>query len=492
MRNLLSAVVKTGAGSLAVLILGALATKVLAVVVGPAGIGLLSVLRQIQQTAVVIGPVGGQPALVQGLASREGEERLAYLGTTFWIFVLGTAAVAVFLLGAAPLLAPLLFDDSSAHTVSLVRWLTLPVSLAVAQVYFIGLLNGFQAIGRLALVKVFYSLVLAALAYPVALLVSAGYVVAFIFMTSIGLAASLALAVYMTHRAGWLRPLATAVRSGFDRRGAGHFFSIAGTTLVTMTATTGALLAIRAITVRHGGLAAAGMFDVAWTLSQYYITLVLTTFTTYYLPALSGENDPGGRALLIEQVLRLSTMLMVPLITTVVVLKPLVVQVLYSSDFMPALEIVRWMLIGDYLKVTGWIFGLTILAYANMKVFFWKETLSQIGLLSFCYAAIAYFQELQGIGVGILLMYAVNLAYVIYYVADRHDFFFSGRLAANWGIGLALVLGASWHTWSDVRVAWIPALLWVGAAVCFAALSLRQSERKAILRLVLRQKEALT
>ena len=41
-------------------------------------------------------------------------------------------------------------------------------------------------------------------------------------------------------------------------------------------------------------------------------------------------------------------MLIVPLVVTTIVLKPAVVRLLYSPAFLPALEIMRWMLIGDY------------------------------------------------------------------------------------------------------------------------------------------------
>jgi hypothetical protein len=90
---------------------------------------------------------------------------------------------------------------------------------------------------------------------------------------------------------------------------------------------------------------------------------------------------------------------------------------------------------------------------------------------------------------GFLVAYAINLGYVVYYVARRHNFLADRRLLVAWGIGFALILGSSSHTWSDTHVNWFAAPLWTGAAVGFSWLMLRREERKEMLRTMLRWKE---
>src|SRR5207249_957846 len=119
-------------------------------------------------------------------------------------------------------------------------------------------------------------------------------------------------------------------------------FPMAGTFMVTGFVGSGVPLAIRALTGREFGLHGAGILDVAWTLSMAYIGLVLSSFSTYYLPTLSGTKDSAARAQLIHQVLRMALFLMLPLVTGIIVLKPLVARLLYSDEFLPALPIMRW------------------------------------------------------------------------------------------------------------------------------------------------------
>ena len=202
--------------------------------------------------------------------------------------------------------------------------------------------------------------------------------------------------------------------------------------------------------------------------------------------------DPLVQIELVQRVARLAILLMVPAMTSVIVLKPLVITILYSSEFAPSLEIIRWMLIGDYFKVAAWVFAIPALAYANMRVLFWAEMLWYGGFIAFAALALFGFSSMQGIGVGFLLMYAVLLAYYLHYVRSRHQLPLSRGMTVPWLVGLALIIGASWHTWSDTQVNWFASPLWIGAAVSFSWLSLNRNERRETLRMLLRRERART
>lgn len=485
MRELLKAFLKTGGGSFSGLLLGVITMKTIAVVLGPSGVGLYSILRQTREFSGALGTAGGQTAMTQGIASRKGELRDAYIATIFWIFATGVLGTTLLLVVFAPWIAPLVFGGEAGRA-ALVRWLALPVAANIILLYLSGVLNGFRAIGWLALLQVFSALVTVILAYPVSKLVEGGYPEAFAVMmaASQGIGAGVGLWVALKER--WLTPLAHGLRFHWDS--ARHFFSIAGTATVTGLATTGVVLGIRSLMVSQGGLAEAGIFDVAWTLSMVYVMLVLGSFGTYYLPTLSQTEIPSQRRLLIEQVMRFATLLMVPLVVGVITLKPLIIQTLYSQQFMPALEIIRWMLIGDYLKVAAWVFGMPILAYADMKVFFWTQLFWSGGFMALSVSALLGFGMSQGIGVGFLVMYAATLAYNLHYVHSRHGLRLTRAMVIPWLLGLAVIVGASASTWSDTQTNWPVALLWIAGAVLFSWLALAKSERTGIRDALFRRK----
>jgi PST family polysaccharide transporter len=97
---------------------------------------------------------------------------------------------------------------------------------------------------------------------------------------------------------------------------------------------------VRSLVAREGGMSSAGIFDAAWTLSMTYVTLITTAFGTYYLPALSGLDNRAHRQELMQRMFRFVTVLIVPLILGVIVLKPLLLQILFSAEFLPAISLI--------------------------------------------------------------------------------------------------------------------------------------------------------
>jgi len=485
MREILKAFFKTGSGSAANVVLTVVALKIMAAVLGPAGIGLLSLLRQIQQTALTAGTLSGQTALVQGASSERGQDRQDYLRSVLLLFLVGGVLMAAALIVFAPWLAHRVTGKDDAATVSLVRWLALPVFLNTLLVYSSSVLNVERAIGRLAIVQAGTGLGLALSAYPAALAVQYGHDLAFIGMISVSMVMGAGLGFVFLWQGGWLLPILSELSQGFRREAARHFFSFAGTTAVTALVATGTLLVLRALVVNQAGLPGAGIFDAAWTLSMGYVMLVLTSFQTYYLPTLTQTEVSESRVALMQRIFRLSTLIMILLVTAVIVLKPLVISLLYSTEFTASLTIMRWMLIGDYFKVTSWIFAMPMLAYADMKTFFWTEIIWNAAFLGLAAGMVVATHSLEGIGVAFVLTYLTYLAYTFHYARTRHCLKLQRPMVLCWLGGLALILGASWQTWLSTRVMWPSAALWMGAGFGFAWLALSVEERRQLRRVVL-------
>jgi O-antigen/teichoic acid export membrane protein len=489
MRNLLKAIFKTGSGSIINIILGVISSKVLAVVLGSSGVGLYSLINQTLATAATAGTMGGQTALVQGLASKQGAEKDKYLITVFWIFACGAIIIAMCLLLFSPLIAQTIFASNDGKTVSLVRWMALPAVLTIIYSYLINLLNGFRAIGRLAIGQIIISSVTVLLVYPVSKLVGSGYIIAFIMMITASTIGGIVFCLIVAHKEKWLNPLIINFVPRFDKEAIKHFYRIARTTLITSLIATGALLVIRTMIIQYGGFSSAGIFSVAWGLSMMYISLVLGSFGTYYLPTLSGINDIPSRNILIQNLLRISLLLIIPLIITIIVLKSLVITILYTYEFMPSLKIIRWMLIGDYFKVGGWVLAMPMLAYGDMKVFFWTESLWYIGFLILSYIGIFYFNDTQMIGIAFLILYAFLFVYTIFYAHNKHSVVLTSNFLVHWILGLLLIIVASWQTWGDTQVNWISAPIWIAVAIGFSWMTLNKEEKSKLIRMIYKKKD---
>lgn len=476
MREIWIAILKTGSGLFFKLLFSAVRTKIIAMLLGPSGVGLYSVLNQAAQEAMTAATLGGSTALVQGLSSFQGDAKRSYVLTVAQIFAVGALVVAAGLVLLAPLVASLLFGRGGAAYTPLLRWLSVPVVLSAANVYAMGVLNGYRAIGRMALVEASGTLVSALAAYPLA---RSGHPGVFVALLGLTAAVNLAVSGCFALRAGWLNPLRTCFQKFGRKEDVKHFFSIARTMLATAVVGTGSILAVRAMFVHYGGLSAAGVFDAAWTFGVMYVMLALGSLATYYLPTLSSIRAAEPRAALIRSVFRVTTMLLIPLVTTAIIAKPLAVRLLYSEQFLPAVKILRWMLVGTYLQASTWVLAMPLLAYADMRVYFRLEISWRVALVTVAAVSLFVFRDPQGIGIGFVAIYAGALPYTLHYCRSRYGLTLPKRTVALWIIGFVIVLGASATYWRAMEFRIGPGVAWLGVAVVASLLMLQPSERRA-------------
>ena len=314
-------------------------------------------------------------------------------------------------------------------------------------------------------------------------MVNTGYPVAFVAMTTISLFVQIIVGFSKVHRQGYLRPIAEN-RFCIDRQAARSFFVVAGTLMVGGIVAAISLLTIRALIVQHSGIEEAGIFNVAWVICVVYPTVVLNSFAAYYLPKLSQTKDVRERSELMNKVFKLTMIIMVPLELLALVLKPLMINVLYSDEFYPSLIMLRWMMVGIYLRITAQTFAMPMLSSADMKTFFWTGNLQYLCLAVFSFISVAHFDGLEFIGVGYVIVYGAYMVYSLHYATSKHRFAVELRLMAAWFVGLGLIVAASLSTWRDIHVDLALVLTFLIAGVIYAAMSITKRERKKIMALL--------
>ncbi len=484
MIEIIKAATKTGGAAIIAAIFGILTTKILASVLGPDGIGLYSVLDQVRVTGFSAAAFGGGTALLQGIASKQGSDQAEYRATVLLVFLVGTVTVVTLLLVFADPITQYLLRESDENLVFLVRWLSVPIALSVVQLYLTATLNGFRAIGHLAISQIIGVSALLLLAFPVALLVQNGWTLAFIFMLSTSVFVQAIYAGVVLFRKGWLAQISGNIFSLFRRKQLVYFLSIAATMFLVSQVGGNVLLAINSLAIKEQGLNGAGIFNAGWSFSMRYVLLVLTSFTTYYLPTLSRIQTVEERTILMTNILHITILLSVPLICSVIVLKPLVIRLLFSSDFLSALAQMRWMVIGDYLKFLAFVIAMPMLAYANMRVYFLTDTLFYVVLLGGSYLSLHMFHSLEGTAVAYYFCYILYLAFYIPYIYKKYGFKADRRNTIAWIAGFLLLVIASIATWNASTVNWLIALFFVSLSFLFSFMTLTATERRKLFTLL--------
>ncbi|HEY0970492.1 MAG TPA: oligosaccharide flippase family protein [Gemmatimonadales bacterium] len=470
--------------------------KVIALTAGPAGMGLFSVLRQMSVTGGLLAVLNGQPALIQGIASRAGQERARYVRQSARVVVVTTVLVALALLISAPWMARWILGDPV--YASAIRWLSLSVTAAAGYTFLTAVLNGHRALGRLALTQVASVTALAALAYPAVVLATRGWTAAYSWLLVLSSTIGCAVAVRMLRtfrRSAYSAPVMAASSLAGDVALASgtvmapgpsgrSFVRVAGPLLLAGIAGQGVQLVVRALVVQRFDLHGAGLFDVAWTLSMTYVMLILTSLQGYYLPVLSQARDERERSQIVRRVFRLVTIALVPVITAVVVLKPLIIRVLYSGEFVAAGTIMEWMLLGDYLKVSAWVLAMPMLSTADMRPFLWAELAWSLLLVVASYLLASATGVPESIGMAFTMSYLLYLVLVVNLVRVRYDIRVAASSWSWWAGGLLVIVAATLHAGHAPELDWWTASLWVGASAGFSVAVLRRDERRRVMAMV--------
>jgi PST family polysaccharide transporter len=159
----------------------------------------------------------------------------------------------------------------------------------------------------------------------------------------------------------------------------------------------------RVLIIHQLGLSAVGLYTAAWTLSNYYVSMVLKAMGADFYPRLTGaaSDHPTMNRLVNEQI-EMGLLIAVPGVLAVLALAPWVLHLLYSAAFVSATEIIRWQVLGVLLQVVSWPIGTVLLAKAKGKLYVVTEIVSaSVGLFSL-FAAMRTW-KLEGIGISVAL-----------------------------------------------------------------------------------------
>jgi len=450
MRALLKAVLQIGGASLVATIIGVIASKMVAVIAGPSGVGALSLIKQFQQTAMQAVSLNSNGAIVQAIACRDNDkERFSYLASVAPIIALSMLIILSLIF--------FLRDEIS-------RW-ALPtigdgqvvgvfvVSLLVAGVFSFhsSVLNGYRKIGTLSLSRIAFAvgtLIVAPLAawrYA-----DSGMPYAFIGMIIVS---TLCGGLFL-FRATKSINLYSAVSLKNIRLPKGdhvrHFISFVGLTTASTLYAQVVLTTIRGWSVQYGGLYSAGILDVAYVVSMNYLMFFLTSFGTYFMPQMASVfTDSTERHLLYNNVLRVILVGMLPLITTLICAKEILISLLYTNEFQGATQLMRWMFVGDFLKLGSWALGMTLVAGGDVKVVtIWNIAVQTVFLTS-SYFAMQGMGGVVGVGVAYDIMYALNFVFFKWYAWHRYGLKAERRTEVTWGVGLAIIIIVSWFAWDN-------------------------------------------
>lgn len=444
------------------LLLGMVRVKFAAVLIGTTGVGLISSFGALQGLIGTLAGLGLQSSAVRDIAAAVGKgdqeaTARAVLTLRRLCWLTGLAGMT-----AMMLLSPLLSQATFGHRdyaldIAALGVIILFGNLSGGQM---ALIQGMRRIGDMARANIFGA--------------AAGTVAAIGFYTALGLrgiiptlvtvaALQLALSWYFARRVPVPKVELTltqtfAEASGMVRLGLVMMWNgLMGSGVAYLTVT---------LITQHEGTQAVGLYSAAFALSGMFVNFVLGAMGADYYPRLTGvATDKPAMVRMVNEQTEIGLLLALPGLLATMALAPWIMQIFYTREFLGAVELLQWFILGCLGRVISWPLGYVMLALNKGRWFLLTETSFNLVHVALIALGLQLY-GIEGVAIAFVVMYVGYIAAVL--LISRHlisfkwsaectrigllslpaigVIFILSRLASLWpatGLGISLTLIAS-------------------------------------------------
>lgn len=347
-------------------------TKIIAVLLGPTGVGLAGLYQStldVVQSATGLGLGFSAVRDVAEAAGTGDQQRIArtILILRRWVWLTGLLGLGVLLVFSEQF-SLYAFKDT-VHTLDFVLLAVVPLFTALSGGQ-MAMLRGIRRIGDMARAGVMGAAAGLCITVPLYWAFGIKGIVPAMILSAL---AELALSFYFARKVA-------VSRVNIDWRetvtGGAGMIRLGLFTVITGLASTGSMYLVRIFISDQMGVDGVGQFQAAWNLSAIYVGLVLNAMGADYFPRLSAANRDNEQVCrLVNEQTEIALLIAGPLIVGMIGFMDIIVALFYSAKFSQSIDILLWQTMGNLLKVISWPMGFVLLAKGRGSFFIFTELL---------------------------------------------------------------------------------------------------------------------
>lgn len=407
-----------GGSSVITILLNIVRSKVIALLLGPSGTGLIGALQSSTSFIQSLSSLGIDNSAVRDIAQaniKGNDKRLSIVVKSLRKIVLLTGFLGLLLtIIFAQALSEFTFDTAD-YTFE-IRLLSIAVFFNLIQAGQSALIQGMRRIKDLARMSILSSLMGTVLSLPLIYFFEFDGVSYYLVVLAIG---QFLVSLYYARKikiqdikVSWFKAFKES--KGMVKLG----FSFMGGALAAILSA----YLIRVIIIRDLSLADAGIYQAAFALSGLYIGVILQAMGKDFYPRLTAVAfDSKKEIQLINEQTQVGMMIAAPGLMFTLAFAPLAIRVLYSAEYLEAFPILQWMILGVFLRTISWPMGFLFVARAKGRIFFYTQLVSHILLFGFTYLSILIF-GLEGTGIAFFCLYIVYTTSMAVLINKENDF----------------------------------------------------------------------
>lgn len=398
-------------------------SKVIAVLLGPLGVGIQGLYQSALDLIKQATSLGISQSAVRDVAEANGSGDIKRINRT--VTVLRIIVWFTGLLGLVAVIAfsPLLSDASFGSREYVISFVVLSVILLFDQIS-AGQRVVLQGMRRLRdLAKATAIGVTSSLFFSLPL---------YYFFGVKGIVPAMVLTSAVTLLVSWFYssrvPIEKVAVSTNDILSEGKNMMVMGVSMsLSGVMSVGAAYLIRSLLRKWGSVDEVGLFQAGFMIINSYVGLVFNAIATDYYPRLAAVNKDNDRC---QDVVckqgEISVFLLAPLLSLCILLMPLVIRILYTEQFLPADNFIKWACLGMMFRLASWLVSYIFVAKAESKLFIINEFVSTINYLWM--SLLGYkLGGLSGMGIAFALNYFIYFWQVLIISRFRYQFRFTKR-----------------------------------------------------------------
>lgn len=408
--------------------------KIIAILLGPEGIGIISLFQNSQQMLSNSAGLGISQSGVRDIseAYNAGDQVrfskiIAILKRVIYITALLGIVVTVAL---APLLSEWLFDSPN-YTLSYI-FLALSVALNILSEGQLAILKGMRRLRSLAKATMIGAIV--------GLFSSVPLIYAFDQQGIIPslIAAALSAYVLSNYFVRQVEYTKVELTPREVYHGSKEMVKM-GISLMTITFL-GLLSAlfIAAYVSSNGGLAILGYYQAGIVITTSYFGIVTTAMSTDYYPRISAVyNENEKLAEMANSQSMINLIIVMPMIVVFQLFADLFINILYTADFVTTLQFLNYAIIGAIITVCSNNFGMILLAKQKSKIFLISSILQRV-LVTLASIVSYYYWGLVGLGIGYIFLGVLHFFVTWYILHKNFNISPSGKVMSILGLVILL------------------------------------------------------
>ncbi|MBF4505966.1 oligosaccharide flippase family protein [Flavobacterium sp. JLP] len=395
-------------------------TKLIAVFIGPSGMGIIALLNSTLSLVSGICGLGIETSAVKNISENFKKEDLKTVSVTvqivkkivFFTGILGMLLVAIF----SKALSIITFGDSSqTYTFIFLAITVLFKQLSSGQ---LAVLQGLRQMKFLAKANLHGNLFGLLFSIPLYYFLKIDAIIPTIIIASLS---ALIFSFYYSNKV--IIEKQKVSKTVFLEEGKAIVklgFMLTISSVLTLLST----YLIQIYIAENGGLEQVGFYNAGFTLLNSYVGIIFTVMSTDYFPKLASINSDNKkvRSSVVQQAF-VSILIITPIIVLFLTFISLIIKVIYTPKFNEITSMVCFGILGMLFRAVSWAMGFILIAKGDSKMFlktaFGFNILSLIMNIS-CY----YFYGLEGLGFSFCLYFLFHFIGLKIITKKRYNFYF--------------------------------------------------------------------